>query len=312
MSRFYEALREAGRASEFVSGSDAPTASPEAAQQGATAESGVAAAQGHPQNSANLKPGLAGTAAAPSGMPSDGLNGTNPAPPLSVARNQEPPAKFPPSARVLPNATKGVVLEQYRKLRTKILQQNQIRPFRTLAITSPGPREGKTVTALNLALSFGMLPDYKVLVVDADVRKGSIGTYLGVGDGPGFSNVIEGTARLEDVILQFAEGPIHVLPRGNSSVPAELLFSSQIDGHFRRMGHLYDLVIVDTPPVNLIADSQIIVSKCDAALLVARAFSTMRKDLEKAALELSGTHVIGATLNCGTRAQVYRSYGGYY
>src|SRR5215467_8489610 len=93
MSRFYEALREAGRASEFVSGSDAPTASPEAAQQGATAESGVAAAQGHPQNSANLKPGLAGTAAAPSGMPSDGLNGTNPAPPLSVARNQEPPAK---------------------------------------------------------------------------------------------------------------------------------------------------------------------------------------------------------------------------
>jgi capsular exopolysaccharide synthesis family protein len=311
MSRFYDALREAGKSGELGQDSPAPPQPAEPIQKAEAEKSVVTDTHAQPHNGIDPQSAPRGAAPVPGGSAISDANGAK-REPKPAAAYKSGPLSFPHSARVLPNASKGVVLEQYRKLRTKILQQNQTRPFRTLAITSPGPREGKTTTALNLALCFGMLPSYRVLVVDADVRRGSLGSYLGIADGPGFSNVIEGTARIEDVILPCPEGPMDVVLRGNSAIPPELLFSGQIETHFMEMGQLYDLVIIDTPPVNLIVDSQIIASKCDATLLIARAFSTTRKAMEKASQELSGARVIGAVLNSGTRGQVYRSYGGYY
>ena len=87
---------------------------------------------------------------------------------------------FNPTARLIPQAADPAVVEHYRRLRTKILQQHTDKPFKSLLVASPGPEEGKTVTALNLALSFAMLPDFKVLVVDGDLRRGTIGKLLGV------------------------------------------------------------------------------------------------------------------------------------
>lgn len=307
MSRYYEALTEAGKSADAdIQGQ------PEIA-----VEEGEPCASVQPQSPAApaLKPvGMDLKSAVSLDVPT-GVNGSGEAAKseLFTATTREP-LQFGPWARVIPNASRRVVLEQYRKLRTKLLAQNQIRPFHTLAITSPGPREGKTITALNLGLCFGMLPNFRVLVVDGDVRRGGASAHLGAKGAPGLSNVIEGTAGIGDVIFQYADIPVHVMMSGNSTVPPELLFSSQIEVHLRRMAELYDLVIVDTPPVNLVADTQMIASKCDAALLIARAFSTTRKSLEKAIQELNGVRIVGTVLNSGTRAQVYRGYGygGYY
>jgi capsular exopolysaccharide synthesis family protein len=159
-----------------------------------------------------------------------------------------------------------------------------------------------------------MLPDFKVLVVDGDMRRGTIGKLLGADDHPGLSNMMEGKAELHDVVVQCRDLPIHFLLRGNSALPAaELLHSTDhLSGVFQRMTEEFDLVLVDSPPVNLITDAQLLAQNCDAVLLVARAFSTTRKSLEQAVRDLQNARIIGTVLNGGTRAQLYRRYHGYY
>jgi polysaccharide biosynthesis transport protein len=223
--------------------------------------------------------------------------------------------KFDPAARLLTHSADSVVVEHYRRLRTKILQQHSTKPFKTLMVASPHPQEGKTLTVLNLALSFGMLADFKVLVVDGDLRRGTIGKLLG-GEGlPGLSNLIEGTASLHDVVLKCRDLSVSFLLRGNSEVaPGELLHSTdRLRDAFRAVSEGFDLVLMDSPPVNLIADAHLLATNCDAVLLVARAFSTTRKSLEETIRDLQNTRIIGTVLNGGTRAQLYRRrYQGYY
>ena len=213
-------------------------------------------------------------------------------------------------ARLLPNAVDPIVVERYRMLRTKILQERENRPFRSLVVTSANPQEGKTVTVLNLAMSFAMLPSFKVLVVDGDMRRGSLGEWLGVDPKqPGLSNLIDGSAQLEEVVLNSDDLPIHFIVRGNSQVSD--LHTSQFHSHFRKLVEQFDLVLVDSPPVNLVTDVQLWAASCDAVLLVARAFQTSRKALEEAVQNLQPFRVIGTVLNAGTAKRPSR-YSNYY
>ena len=79
------------------------------------------------------------------------------------------------AARLIPHTVDPAVVEHYRRLRTKILHQQSSTQFKSLMITSPGPQEGKTVIVINLGLSFALLPSFKVLMVDGDLRRGSLG-----------------------------------------------------------------------------------------------------------------------------------------
>jgi capsular exopolysaccharide synthesis family protein len=235
------------------------------------------------------------------------------APHQAVSASVKTQIRFDPNAHLITQSVDQAAVEHYRRLRTKILQQHADKPFKSLLIASPNPQEGKTVTVLNLGVSFAMVPDFKVLVVDGDLRRGTIGKLLGIDDHPGFSNLLDGTAQLNDVVLQCSDLPVHFMLRGNSKVaPAELLQSSHVDDVFRRMTEEFDLVLMDSPPVNLITDAQLLAGHCEAVLLVARAFSTTRKGLEQTARELNAFRVIGTVLNGSTRAQLYRRYSGYY
>ena len=249
----------------------------------------------------------------------EALDGTEPLPSQNGIRSES--HDFPPdvpmhineSMPLLPSAADSIVVEHYRRLRTKILQQQSSKAFRTLLIASPSPQEGKTVTALNLALSFGMLPSFKVLVVDGDLRRGSIGRLLGQGDRPGFSDLIAGTARLSDVLIKPEGMPVHFVLRGSCTLPrAELLNSPRLRSQLQLMEENFDLVLIDSPPVNLLTDTQLLAANCDAILLVARAFSTTRKALEQAVADLKGLRILGTVLNGGTRTQLYHRYNGYY
>jgi capsular exopolysaccharide synthesis family protein len=181
--------------------------------------------------------------------------------------------------RLIPHAVDPGVVEHYRRLRTKIMQQQATKPFRTLVVTSANPQEGKTVTVLNLGLTFAIVPGFRVLVVDGDLRRGTMGNWLGIDNRQdGLSNVIDGTARFEDVVWKADDIPLHFMLRGNSRVsPGELLNSLQPTGQLRRISENFDLVLVDSPPVNLLTDVQLLAGSCEAVLLVARAFSTKRK-----------------------------------
>lgn len=216
------------------------------------------------------------------------------------------------TARLIPHAVDHSVVEHYRRLRTKIMQQHASKPFRSLLVTSPNPGEGKSVTVLNLGLSFALLPSFRVVVVDGDLRKGSLGKWLGVERRPGLSNLIDGSAKLEDVVLKSDESPMCFVLSGTSeAAPAELLNSAALSGHFRRLGEHFDMIVVDSPPVSLITDTQLLAASCDAVLLVARAFSTPRKAFEKTVQELAPFRVIGTILNGGIRARRYRHHYDY-
>ncbi len=213
-------------------------------------------------------------------------------------------------ARLIPHTSDPIVVERYRMLRTKLLQEREKKSFRSLVITSANPQEGKTVTALNLALSFAALPSFKVLVIDGDMRKGTLGDWLGIDrDRPGLSNLLEGSARLDQVLLKSDELAIHVIPRGNAQMCD--LQTSHFDAYFRQLAGEYDLVLVDTPPVNLITDVQIMAASCDAILMIARAFSTTNKSLEEAVDKLQPFRIVGTVLNAGTPRRS-RKYQGYY
>jgi capsular exopolysaccharide synthesis family protein len=216
------------------------------------------------------------------------------------------------AAPLIPHAVDGAVIEYYRRLRAKIIQEQERKPFRSLVVTSPAPEDGKSVTAFNLALSFGMLPSYRVLLVDGDLRKGRLGKWLGTGDHPGLNNLIEGSAELEDVVLKCDEIPVYFMVCGSATTPpAELLHSPRLVPQLRKMTEHFSLVLVDSPPVNLVADAQLLATGCDAVLLVARAFATSRKALQKAVQDLSPYRVIGTVLNRGMRADLYRYYKTY-
>jgi capsular exopolysaccharide synthesis family protein len=217
------------------------------------------------------------------------------------------------AARIIPNAADAAVVEHYRRLRTKIMQQHAMKAFRSLLVTSASPQEGKTVTTLNIALSFAMIQSFRVLIVDGDLRRGSLGKWIGVADRPGLSNVIEGSAPLDEAVFSSEGFPMHFMVSGTSQLPAaELLHSANLSSHFQEMTKHFDLVLVDSPPVNLITDTQLLAANCDAVLLVARAFSTTRKSFERAVQDLAPFRVIGTVLNAGNRAHLYRRYKGYY
>ena len=214
---------------------------------------------------------------------------------------------------LIPHSTDPGILEIYRRLRAKILQQRTEQPFRTLVVASPNPQEGKTLTVFNLGLSFAMLPDFKVLVVDGDLRRGSFEKWLGIEGQPGFSNLIDGSARLEEVILKSPDLPMSFMLRGTSKVgPAELLHSAALGSQLRNLAEHFDLVLVDSSPATLLADVQSLAKNCDAVLLVAKAFSTSRKSFQKAAAELKHARIIGTVLNASPDQPRSRRYNGYY
>jgi capsular exopolysaccharide synthesis family protein len=240
-----------------------------------------------------------------------------PAPPLEADKSEAEPvlateatAGLDQNARLLPYAVNPSVVDHYRRLRTKILQQGEVKPFRSLLVTSASPQEGKTVTVMNLALSFSTLPNFKVIVIDGDLRRGTLGSWLGVSDDqPGLSNLFQGSAKLEDVVLKSDHVPMHFMVRGRAQVAD--LHDSHFAGHFKRLSEIYDLVLIDSPPVNLLADVQLLAANSDAVLLVARAFKTTRKSLEKAAQELASFRIVGAVLNAGLINKSGRYYGYY-
>lgn len=316
MSRFYQALKEASRKDALEQEiTEAAEHAPKAAakpvppavngnQDWVAANRLVTDRAGGGSDPAPPKPepvSLEEELASPSGLSQQGL--------FRIS----PKSKLDRHARVIPNAVDQAVVEHYRRLRTKLIQQQASQPFRSLLITSASPQEGKTVTCLNLGLSCAMLPGFKVLLVDGDIRRGSMGKWLGADEHGGLSNLIDGSANLDDVVLKDDDLPVYFMARGNSPVPAgELLHSPQLSVCFQRMTEFFSLVLIDSPPVNMVTDAQLLANSCDAILLVTRAFVTTRKSLERTVQDLQSFRVLGTVLNCGTRAQSYQRYRGYY
>ena len=190
--------------------------------------------------------------------------------------------------------------EQYKKLRARVLKATKKDFLNTLMVTSAGIGEGKTVTAINLAAAIASAYDHTVLLVDADLRNPSVGSYLGIKPKVGLSDCLAGKADISDAIIGTGIGKLAVLPAGRPSEDsAEMLSSERMKSLVQEMKSRYKdrYIIIDTPPVLATAEPLSIGNFVDGTLLVVQADKTSEKAFAHVVSLLNGYKLLGVVLN---------------
>lgn len=199
-----------------------------------------------------------------------------------------------------PDESNDVISKSYKIIRTRVLQQVQEHDWNTLAVTSAGPGEGKTTTAINLSIALSMSLDYTVLLVDLDFRRPSIHSCFGIKPDAGLSDYFTNSTPLEDIMLNPGIERLTLLPqRSSREISSEILSSYKMSKLIDELKNRYPkrLVIFDLPPI-LGGDDVLAFSSCaEAMLLVVEDGKTNSKDLGRAAEILHNTNIIGSVLN---------------
>ena len=172
--------------------------------------------------------------------------------------------------------------ESYRALRTSLLLSNLGAPPKVIMITSALPQEGKTTTSINCAVVLAQ-KGIRVLLIDADLRRPSIHKTLGMGPRSGLSNVLTGSATLQQTITRSPVLPnLFVLPAGTPPPnPAELLASTNMRDVLEELRGQYDHIVVDTPPTLSVTDAVVLSPRADAIVLVIRSGQTTKQALRR-------------------------------
>jgi capsular exopolysaccharide synthesis family protein len=204
------------------------------------------------------------------------------------------------------------VSEAFRSLRTNLEFASVEKPIQTLLVTSPGPSEGKTTVAVNLAAIFA-LSGKRVALLDADMRRPHVHHLLEMPNREGLSNLFRSQAAPQSVFRTRLELPnlMVITSGGLPPNPAELLGSEKMSQILAALRNVVDVIVIDTPP-SLVADAQILAGKVDGILFVIQPGVT-HAEIARASLELfkrAGARVIGTVLNRIPRNRSYY-YGGY-
>lgn len=217
------------------------------------------------------------------------------------------------------NAPREMAVEALRGLRTGLRFSLATAASKTLLITSCAPTDGKSFISLNLAMVSGHAGS-RVLLIDADMRRGFLRQYFGLGrKDKGLSDVLSGAATPAEAIYSFEAAGIDMMPTGAFPPnPAELLAADALPEMLERLGEDYDLVVIDSPPALAVSDASIIGQHTGMALLVVRHLVTTKPEIQSVHKTLTnvGVHLSGCILNqFDQRASRYGAYGtkyGYY
>jgi len=187
---------------------------------------------------------------------------------------------------------KALISEQYKILRTNILSMNNGKPPRTIVVTSAIHSEGKTVTSLNLAISLSQaVHKPKVLLVDADMRRGRVAKYLGVNQKAGLSDILTDKAKIENTLYHLDIENLAFISAGEiPEYPSELLASDNMKRFLSDVKGMFDHIIIDTPPIITVTDAGILGSIADGVLMVVQAGRTQRGIVKRAKERLHQAH----------------------
>ncbi len=188
--------------------------------------------------------------------------------------------------------------EEYRNLRTQILNRSKKRKLQAIVVASVGPSEGKSVTAANLSWLFAQADGVRALIIDADLRRPSLGEYLGIRTHSGLSDVLAGTTSLTDAMVRLEPAGLFVLPGGEArSDVAELISGPRFSEILKEARSYFDYVIIDAPPLGIFTDASLLINQTDGALLVIRANHTKYKDVDRILESLPRERMLGIILN---------------
>ena len=189
--------------------------------------------------------------------------------------------------------------EQYRIARTK-LSRHPKNP-KKVVISSAGSGDGKSFTAINLAGVLSLKGESKVLLLDADFRRSSMHSRLGLPQSPGLAEVITGECAFEDAVIQADQFPnLYILVRGDckSINPSELLDSPGWHALCQKTRAEFEYIIIDSPPVAAVADFELIQIAADGTILVVRPEHTKRAACMRAIDTIPRDKFLGVLLNC--------------
>ena len=344
MSKIYEALlraeRDRAETAPEPRAADAATAVLPSAEQASTdwqAASAVAPILPRP---AYVPAGAAAPAPANAGTPERGSRFSPPdlprvAPaagvPSSAARpgessafdlNQVRSRTWLPLFAQLPSLEeRGSAVEQFRSLRSRMFEFRDLNKLKSILVSSGLPQEGKSFITANLAISFAKHKASRVLLIDGDMRRSSLHKMLGAPNDVGLSDYLGGKATLVEV-MQRADIGNQPLPPGLASLffisggteaemAADLSGNHRFDQLIATLSPHFDWIVVDSSPVNLVADGVNLARSCDGVLLIARGGTTKYETAQRALLELKASRILGFVLNAIKRPLVTGGYYGY-
>ena len=206
-----------------------------------------------------------------------------------------------------------LAIEGLRSLRTSLHFGMLDAPSKAIVLTSAAPQEGKTFTAVNLAV-LAAETGQKVCLVDGDMRRGQLRRYFDLPRAqPGLAEVLSGELAIDDALVPMRVAGLHLLPTGRFPPnPSELLMRRELSELITTLDAVFDLIIIDSPPTLAVTDAVILSRVAGTALLVARHDRTVPGEVEavKKTFQAAGLRLAGAVLN-GFDPRKARGYGSY-
>jgi protein-tyrosine kinase len=232
------------------------------------------------------------------------------------------PTEWHPMFTHLPSLQdRGRGLEQFRTLRSHMLEFRDVDTLKTILVSSGLPQEGKSFVAANLALSFARHRAARVLLIDGDMRRSSLHMLLGCTNEVGLTTYLAGHATIEQVMqraitdgdprLQALQTLTFISGGQEGDNAADLSGNPRFQELLQKVSPFFDWIVVDTSPVNLVADGVNLSRSCDGVLLVVRGGVTKLETAQRALNELKTSKVLGVVLNAVEDLPTATGYYGY-
>jgi capsular exopolysaccharide synthesis family protein len=170
--------------------------------------------------------------------------------------------------------------------------------MKTLAVTSTMPKEGKTVVAASLAASIAMT-GRRVLLVDADLHRAKLHEVFGIPASPGLANILSGTAKPSDALVESSISGLFLMPAGAHSSPSGLMDTEAVRGLVDGLSQVFDIIVLDCPPAMALADASIVANVANSVLFVVGA-GRINTEAARTALDRLASvqaQVVGVVLN---------------
>ena len=203
--------------------------------------------------------------------------------------------------------------EEFRTLRTRLNHLQTLQPLHTVLVTSPSPAEGKTFTAVNLALAQAHLAESSVLLADFDLRRPIIHNLFQVERAPGLSDFLTGQCSFPQALRRVEGRSLYLLPAGSPvKNPLELLNMRQTKVLFEELPRAFNWAIFDTPPLLFSADANLLSTIADGTALVVKIGTTSFDNVTRAMQSLCENNVLGIVANGARASELYNKYTYYY